>query len=541
MKPFSLKCAVLALFCCMGMSLLAQTATSQSQVFDIPDHTPEDACTSIMAGKDATVDGSTITSHTCDSNYRTWTEIVAATNNNAADAKVEILKGYMHTEYPQDRTRVEIAGYIPQAPRTYAYFNTSYPCMNETGLAMGETTISGRRDLVNRNGLFNIEELQKIALQRTTTARDAITLMGALAKEYGYGDSGESLTIADKDEVWLFEIFGAGSETIGAVWAAQRIPDNHVSVSANIPRISSIDLNNPDYFMASENVFSRAKELGYWDGKEPFVFWKAYGGGRKAYSVREFFILSTLAPSLNLNMEGEELPLSVAPDHKVTVQDIINLQKSWYEGTEFDPIKNLKVTIRDRQTGKDTVVTSPYANPWLKRDMANMINAQKEGAVTTNRLIAVPQCSYFTVIQVRGYMPEPMRAITWFGFDNPGQSPRIPIYSGTLSMPKSFMIDGQWRYREDAAIWSYRRANKLSSICWGQTRQAIEEGVALFETKAATELPDLEARAQKLINNGQTQQAREMLTDYVHTFCGATQQYWWDLGDQFWMLFARGI
>jgi dipeptidase len=162
--------------------------------------------------------------------------------------------------------------------------------MNQKQLAIGETTISGRRDLINDDGLFLIEELQAIALERCSTARQAIQLMGDLAVKYGYGDAGECLTIADKNEVWHFEIFGAGMNYTSAVWAAVRIPDDHVGVSANIPRISTIDLKKKDYYMASENIFTLAEEYGYWDPKsgEPFKLWKAYGGGRKAFSIREF-------------------------------------------------------------------------------------------------------------------------------------------------------------------------------------------------------------------------------------------------------------
>ena len=208
----------------------------------------------------------------------------------------------MHTEYPGDQTNVELKGTIPQARSTYQFLNTSYPCLNEKQLGIGETTISGRKELVNKKGMFMIEELEKIALQRCTTARDAIRLIGELVKEHGYGDSGECLTIADPDEVWIFEVFGEGPDKIGGVWAAVRIPDDHVSVSANISRISTLDLKDKDNYMASANVFDVAKKMGFWDGKEPFRFWKAYSGGNyfgepKSFSLREFFILNSLAPS----------------------------------------------------------------------------------------------------------------------------------------------------------------------------------------------------------------------------------------------------
>ena len=135
---------------------------------------------------------------------------------------------------------------------------------------MGETTISGRDTLQNPKGMFMIEELARVALQRCTTARDAIQLMGKLVKEYGYGDSGECLTIADPDEVWHFEVFGEGKDNIGGVWAAVRIPDDHVGVSANISRISTLNLKDPDHYMASENVFDVAKKIRILGWKRAF-------------------------------------------------------------------------------------------------------------------------------------------------------------------------------------------------------------------------------------------------------------------------------
>ena len=87
-------------------------------------------------------------------------------------------------------------GVIPQVRHTYRYLDTAYPCLNERQLAIGETTISGRDTLQNKKGLFMVEELERIALERCSTAREAIQLMGDLVKKYGYGDSGECLTVA---------------------------------------------------------------------------------------------------------------------------------------------------------------------------------------------------------------------------------------------------------------------------------------------------------------------------------------------------------
>ena len=138
--------------------------------------------------------------------------------------------------FPGYTSGVRCTGELPEARRTYAYLNTAYPSLNEKQLAIGETTFVGPDTLVNKSGWFTIEELERVALQRCSSAREAIYLMGRLAEQYGYGDSGECLTVADKNEVWQFEIVGVGKDRVGAAWAAQRIPDNHVAVSANIPR-----------------------------------------------------------------------------------------------------------------------------------------------------------------------------------------------------------------------------------------------------------------------------------------------------------------
>lgn len=523
---------------------------------------PEDkaSCTSIMVGKLASTDGSVMTSHSCDGNYRTWLNIVPAAKY-APGAMRKIQWGLLHTETPWDTRRVTVKGEIPQVAETYSYYNVGYPAMNQKQLAMGETTIGGRRELMNDDGLFLIEELQAIALERCTTARQAIKLMGDLAVQYGYGDAGECLTVADKNEVWHFEIYGAGMNYTSAVWAAVRIPDDQVGVSANIPRISTIDLKKPDYYMASENIFKLAEEYGFWNPSsgEPFRMWKAYGGGRKAFSIREFFILSTLAPSLKLSQDVDELPFSVKPDKKVSVKDVFAYYRQTYEGTEFDATKSLLVRDTRRRMGEPApaegaMMKSPVANPYMGADMRNLLNTLAPGTVVSQRTIAVPQCSYSQVIQVRGWLPDEIGGIAWFSFDNPGESPRIPIYSGVLSLPKSFELCGQKNYSEESAIWHFRRTNRLAEIRWGVTRTYIEQGVKELEDKAFAEIPMIDKMALEMYNaskgkavetdergNPKPEDYRVFLTNYSNDFAAVAMKKWWDMGDFFFTLFARGL
>ena len=505
------------------------------------DYNELESCTSIMVGKKASTDGSVITSHTCDGGYRTWMRMEPA-QIYKTDTVIAIYKGVLKTETPTDGRGVSKVGEIAQpAMTTFAFLNTAYPCLNEKQLAMGETTISGRPELKNPDGLFYVEELQRIALQRCATARDAIKLMGILVKEYGYADGGECLTIADKNEVWQFEIYGEGKEKIGGVWAAQRIPDDHVGISANFSRIGKLDLKNKDYFMASENVKEVAQKLGYWDEKEEFVFYKVYNKeGFKPFTIREYFVLSTLAPSLQLKFDVDELPFSVKPDKKVSVRDVIALYRETYEGTEWDMTKNLMVDKKINDTLTERV-KSPYANPWMTADMIKMINSIDSGNVSFQRTVAVAWCSYSFIVQLRDYLPDEVGGVAWFSLDNPGESPRFPIFCGTKQLPDLFNVCGQYRFRTDAALWWYRRANRLATVKWQTARKTIEENVAHFEEKAFEELPLLEQKVQQAVTKGDRKLAAKIVTDYTNDFTRSTLQKWWELGDQLWGTFGRSF
>jgi dipeptidase len=502
----------------------------------------EENCTTIMVGRLASTDGSVMTSHSCDGNYRTWLDIIPHTKHEKGTMH-PVYWGTLHTEEAWDMTNVTKKGEVPEAEETFAYLSTAYPCMNEKQLAIGETTIYGRQELMNQDGLFVIEELQKIALQRCKTAREAIALIGKLAEEYGYADLAECITIADPKEVWQLEIAGSGKGKPSSLWCAQRIPDDHVGIEANIPRISAIDFNNPDRFMYSSNLKTVAKELGYWDGQEPLKFWKVING-KKPFAIREFYVLSTLAPSLNLSFDAEELPFSVKPEKKLSAQDVMKFFRETYEGTQWDMTKNLMLTIKKKDANGNDVeekVKSPMASNWINNDWRTLINELKPGTVERQRTIAITACSYSHVIQCRSWLPDEVGGIAWFSFDNPGQSPRIPIFSGVLKLPQSFSICGQQRYRTDAAIWSFREANRLATVNWSRSRTLIEPAVREFEQKAIDELPAVENKVKALVREGKNEEAKNYVTAYTNSFAGSAMTRWQEMKVTLWGMYGRGF
>ena len=522
---------------------LPTTGNAQNEEFDSDGKTPL-SCTSIMVGKKASTDGSVITSHTCDSWYRTWMKMVPAKDHKAG-TKTAIYEGRMHTQSAEDSTKMYKKGEIPQVSHTFRFLDTAYPCLNEKQLGIGETTITGRKELRNKQGMFMIEELERIALERCSTARDAIRLMGELIKQYGYGDSGECLTIADKNEVWIFEVFGEGPKKIGGVWAAVRIPDDHIAVSANICRINKIDTNDKENYMYSDNLFDVAKRMKLWDGKEEFSFWRVFSGGnyfneKKNYSVREHFIMNALAPSLQFSDQVEDLPLSVKPDEKVSVERVMQLLGSYYEGTAKNlsgrhMIPNPKRKDKDGkivESEPDSIV-SPFSNPWMRPDEINMYYAMGDSTMKNIRTVSVPWCAYSTVIQLRSWLPDEVGGVAWVALDNPGQSPRFPIFCGTTKLPKMLEICGQHTDRDDAALWRYRKANRLATVRWGTYRKTMEPARDYFIDKGMRELPFVEKAWQEL-HATDTKKAQQMLNGYTADFFGATIIRWDEMARHFW-------
>ena len=527
-----------------ALTLIAALTASAQVDETTPQGMDRLACTSIMVGKNASTDGSVITSHTCDSWYRTWMTMTPA-RDYERDTVTAIYSERMHTQSPLDSTKMHVRGVIPQVRHTYRYLDTAYPCLNEKQLAMGETTIGGRDTLRNKKGLFTIEELQRIALERCSTARDAIRLMGQLVKQYGYGDSGECLTIADKNEVWIFEVFGEGPKRVGGVWAAVRIPDDEIAVSANISRIGRLDLGDKDRYMASDNVFDVAKQLKLWDGKSEFSFWRVYSGGNymketKNYSVREHFIMDQLAPSLCLSDTIEELPLSVKPDKKVSVQQVMQLLGSYYEGTDKNLSGRNRIPNPKRRDKKGNLVenepdsiVSPASNPWMRPDEIKIYYSRGDSAMKNIRTVSVSWCAYSTVLQLRSWLPDEVGGICWMALDNPGESPRFPIFSGTTELPKLLQVCGQHTDRDDAALWRFRKANRLATVRWGTYRKKLEPLRDYFTDKGLRELPFVEQTWQSL-NATDPKAAQTMLDGYVADFFGATIQRWDELARHIW-------
>ena len=512
------------------MSILAQHAVEEKSdwVAGRPD-----GCTTITVGKKATADGSVITSHTCDSHRtRSWLDITPAKNHKRGEMTT-MVKRTNYDSLAMPTYQYVPVGEIPQVESTHSFVNTAYPCMNDHQLAIGESTFGGREALHSEEGLIDCQQLLKLMMERCTTAREAIRLSGELTGKYGWNDEGECLTIADPNEVWHFEIVGPGKGNLGSIWVARRVPDDQIAVNANASRIRQIDLENPDYFMASENVFQVAQDSGWWNPVDgPFEFCYAYDPeGRQSFAARrrEWRVLSLAAPSLNLQPNSENYPFSVKPDSLITLDKLVLMFQDYYEGTEYNFIKDITWLNED-----SVYEISPLANPFMPYDMNKIFKINGGWGWMGERTIARWFTMYATITQSRDWLPDEIGGVVWLAWDNVATSIYIPLYCSITDVSKSYKTPGRVNgFTHESAWWAFNRLGTLTAQRWGDMRWDVTSVWKPLQTELFNNQEKVDAEALRLLKSN-SGKAKTYLTNYAIKWGDRVVERAWRLGDELW-------
>jgi dipeptidase len=506
------------------------------------------ACTAIVAGHGATVDGAGYTTATSDClncDFRIARVPARGPGELPARRPVFLVKA----DYPHvvQRGRAdtwepanlegepeqlaawkngdigsEPIGFVPEVASTYALLESGagYGLVNEKMLAMGESTCLARfvSKPVSRGGdaLFDIGELSRVAMERTATARDAIRLMGAMAEKYGYYgaewdtpdkflEAGESLMVSDPKEAFVFHIL---PDDMGksAIWAAQRVPD--ITAVANQFIIRKIDSSDTFNFMHSDNMYAAAERHGFYDRSRDgpqLDFTKTFSGLRphSSYATHRIYRVFTLAdpdlvgvldPYPSALMDG--YPFSVKPKKKLTVQDIFRMERDHYEGSRWDMTK--------------TVAAQPFGDP-DRYDIAPIGNLTLEElrGGEFGRAISMGRTSYTSVARSTNQMPDIVAAMAYISQQAPDSSVFIPVYVAAEQLPRELTVGSLFKFHPDSLFWSVLAVSnwvhRYYDRAIGDLRQvqtALEKEFALDETEKA---------AIKLVEQGREDGARKLL------------------------------
>ena len=481
-----------------------------------------------------------MTVHTADCGMCDWTWQHIPAADHQPDAKRKIYWINQIRTYPPEtggkwgaaNMEKNFSGLeIPQVAHTNAYHHSVFGYMNEHQLGLAESTIGCQRKMRNNTpaAKMDITTLTLLAMERCKTAREAIRLMGSMGEKYGYGyhDSGEMLAVADADEVWLFEIMPVGplwtpeSGKPGAVWCAQRVPDDHVSFCPNESRINEVDLKQTDTFLASPNYMSLAVDMGLWDpeGGQPFSWKKAYSpsqgsavssGGRRARLWRLF---DMAAPSKMFSPETDNMdfPFSVKPDKKLSPADVMAMTRDKYQGTMFDPASGIK--------------GGPFANPNYMRSIR--LGEKSYGAP---RLISTNSVEYTSLTQCRDWLPPQIGGITWVAFGVQDTSCYIPLYAGITQMPHSFTIGDHWVLNRESARWAMDYVDYHTQVAYSVALEDVKKAQEKWEKTALDLTPAIDTYAKQLFDKD-PEQATAFLTDYCLSNADSVVRAWWELGN----------
>ncbi len=493
-----------------------------------------DACTNILVTKGASADGSCLVSYAADS-HQLYGELYF---HPAADWE----KGSMLDIYEWDTGKY--LGQIPQVRHTWQTVGN----MNEHQLIIAETTYGGRPELYDSTGVMDYGSLIYVALQRAKTAREAIEVIVDLANTYGYCSSGESFSIADKDEVWVMDLIGKGMKMVkgknvnkGIVWVARRVPDGYICAHANQSRISTFPLKDKKNCMYAPDVISFAREMGYYDGPdEEFSFCDAYNplnfGGMRGCEARAWSAFNILCDG-RFAFEDEEgnlvehdayeyidyamgydkskrFPLFVKPSEKISVKDLADVMRDHYEGTPMD-------MTQDIGAGGNAL---PYR--WRPMDF------EYEGKTYTNeRAIATQQTGFWFVGQSRSWLPDLIGGIIWFGTDDAATSYLTPIYTNVTEVPECF-AEGNGSMVEYSPTSAFWMCNRVANACYRMYNvmaPTVRAKIDAFENAQAEAVKEVDLKAMEQFAAGDSEQVKKILTDYSVNTAQQMFKDWTDL------------
>ena len=455
------------------------------------------ACTNFIVTSGASSDGSVMVTDAADSHVRYG----CLTYSVAADHKKGDLRKII--QWGGDfRGPFYYHGTIPEAPHTYNVMGN----INEYQLILGETTWNGRKTVLDSAATIDYGSMMNICLQRCKTAREAIKLFAEMTDEYGYNQTGESLSVADKNEAWIMDIFprrphfdeNGVNTNKGLVFAAARIPDGCICAHANNARITKINFNDPENWMWSKDVVDEARRNGWYSGSdEDFSFADAYCPLTKASYMRSCDLrvwsyfnrfgdedMNQYLDYVMAENPSHRLPLWVKARKKISVQDLAEAMRDHYEGTPFD----MRVGI----------AAGPNECPYRWRDKDWTVDGVK---YANERPVAVQQTGFWFLAQARNWLPDEVGGILWFAVDDPGTAPLTPVYANSRDISDHYRFgNGSMReYSPTSMFWLVNRVAQMCYLFYNSAGEEVHDAVTAHEAEMVAKVAETDAKALELL------------------------------------------
>lgn len=392
------------------------------------------ACTGIVVGKNATVDGSLIVARNEDimNAYNKTFFVNPATYGEGTAVVYDEINGFTW-EVPATGMAWTMANDVPE------HGDGLYPemCLNSANVLVSASFAQSINDDILAVDPFVADGLRQAYLPNVvspfaTTAREAIAMLAEVIAVKGNAES-HIILISDPNEAWVMELLS------GHQWAAARVPDDKFIVIANAHILGYVDVNDTDNFLCSEGLFSMPEEAGllqYWNDLPHVAL--TYGNGMNDSSRPRYWGGQNMfAPSQNIAFDTEVFQDFLTPDYLISLQDVMAMLGYRYEDTEY----NANVTGL-RAIGAESTVES------------HVFQYKTNGIVTG-----------------------------WLCMGNVEDNIFLPFYPALSQTPASFQIEGE-EYNPESAYWTFKGLATLAEV----DREFCAPGVKAFWNMYQNEL-----------------------------------------------------
>lgn len=416
------------------------------------------ACTTLLVGKKASYDGSTMIARN-DDGYFDEKKLIKL---NPQDIK-KVYKskiGHLTIELPDNPLGYTLSPSIDQKNGIWAAcgINSLNVAMTATETITSNPRVMGADPYVkyikkSKNqsevvGGIGEEDLVVLVLPYIHSAREGVERLGSLLEQYGtYEPNG--IAFSDKDEIWYLETIG------GHHYIARRVPDREYVIMPNQLGIDKFDFEDAfskqKNYMCSKDLkeFIEKNHLDLNQGDKFNPRW-AFGSHTDADHVyntpRAWYMARYFNPTTykwdgenaDFTPESDNIPWSLVPEHKITVEDVKYILSSYYQGTEY--------------------------NPYSQRDYA------KKGLY---RPIGISRTGVMAILQIRGYAPKEIQAVEWICFGSNSFNAPIALYTNVSKMPK-YVSDVTLDVSTNNFYWMSRLIGVLADPHYGKALIHVE-------------------------------------------------------------------
>lgn len=361
-------------------------------------------CTTILAGKLATADGSTLVARNEDFGHAFNPKRFIVVTPDKQPKKYQSVTNKSVFDLPEHPMRYTAVPEIPSIAKKMgiwgeAGINAANVTMSATETSTTNPRVLGIDPLVKKG--IGEEDFVTIVLPYIHSAREGIQLLGKYLEKYGTYES-NGVAFSDKDEVWYMETIG------GHHWAAQRVPDDCYVVAPNWFAITDFDFQSADT-MASADLEQLIKDHHMnIDGGSNYNLRHIFGSHNDSdyrYNIpRQWYIQRLFNPSDKEQPDNPNLPFARQPEHLLTIEDIKYALSSRYQHTPYDPYSDL---------GTDA-----------QRHAFRPIGFQRNSEVH--------------ILQIRHDVPAKLAGICWLAFGPNAYNAMVPFYTNVLDTPAQY-------------------------------------------------------------------------------------------------------